>query len=131
MIQANYAAADALLANMTRSLAPAAPVLVRTAVNIEKPGDASTLGQVIAEQISARLTNRGVTVISSRDVGDTSPRPRWQAVVVVSYAVARQYVYVNVKLVEVEGNIVASAYDYTLPITRVVSGLLPGSQLKY
>jgi hypothetical protein len=131
LIQANYAAADALLARTAQALDPTAPVLVPAALNMDGPNDTSALGRVIAEQISARLTNRGVAVISSRDVGETGQRLRWQAVVIVSYAVARSYVYVNVKLVNTQGNIVSSAYDYTLPLTRVVSGLLPGNQLKY
>ncbi len=146
-ISTNYKATDGLVDSVKASghgLPPDATLMVGTLVNIDSLGESSRLGRTISEQVQARLTQRGFKVIElklrgqlfvkkdqgelllSREVHDLRASHKAEAVVVGTYSVAKQFIYVNLKLVDAN-NVAAGAYDYTLPLDRNVRALLKGS----
>lgn len=141
LVESSQRAADALL-QQGPPLDPAHPVLVATIVQVDRLNESSRLGRLISEQIAGRMAQRGVRVtelklretlamrpgqgelLLSREVREVSQAQAAQAVVVGTYAVASQAVYVSLKLVNPHGNAVVSAYDYALPLDDDVRGLL-------
>ncbi|CAG1772547.1 hypothetical protein BAC2_02647 [uncultured bacterium] len=143
-ISTNYKAADALVDSIKSSghaLPPDATLMVGTLVNIDSLEESSRLGRTISEQVQARLTQRGFKVIElklrgalfikkdqgelllSREVQDLRASHKAEAVVVGTYSVAKQFIYVNLKMVDAD-NLAVSAHDYTLPLDRNVRALL-------
>ncbi|MES2554070.1 MAG: FlgO family outer membrane protein [Pseudomonadota bacterium] len=142
-IPTNYKAADALIAS-AKSLPKVpndAPILVAALVNIDTLNQSSSLGRIISEQIQARLSQMNYTVVElklrgevftrkpqgelmlSREISEITAAHNAQAVVVGTYAVGSQFIYVNLKVVGKE-NLVLGAYDYTLPKTANTKALL-------
>lgn len=140
LIAANYEAVDALLAGMP--MATDQPLLVATLVNVDVLTESSRLGRLFSEQIAARLTKRGFPVkelklrenlfmkqsegelLLSREVGEVSRAQNARAVVVGTYAASNSMLYVNLKLVNPNGNVVLAAHDYALPLDGNISDLL-------
>mgnify|MGYP001188606337 FL=1 len=128
LIQLNYQAVDALMQGTT--LDPRQPVLIATLVDLDDLSRSSRLGRLASEHVAARLAKHGVMVkelklreqifmeqssgalLLSREIKDLSIEHAAQAVVVGTYTVAGNTVYVSLKLVRPEGNIVVSAHDY-------------------
>lgn len=141
LLEANYAAADALLLQVPQ-LDPRQPVLVGTLVHIDRLGESSRLGRLCSEQIAGRMVQRGVRVtelkmretlamvpgqgelLLSREVREVSRAQSAQAVVVGTYAATAQSVFVGLKLVSPAGNTVLAAHDYVLPVDDNVRILL-------
>lgn len=138
-IQTNYKAVDALIAsaNAKGQLPPGSILLVATVVNVDKLTESSSLGRIISEQMRARLTQSGYSVVEtelrgnllikkdtgalllSRELKDVSKSYDAQAVVVGTYAMASKYIYVNLKIIG-NDNVALGAYDYALPLNRNV-----------
>lgn len=140
LITVNQRATDALLQNIR--LDPAQPVLVATLVDQEDLGESSRLGRLFSEHIASRMVGRGIGVVElklreqlfmkqstgalllSREVKDVSQAHHAQAVVVGTYTTSGQTVYVSLKLVRPEGNVVIAAHEYALPLNANIKGLL-------
>jgi TolB-like protein len=140
LVDASYRATDALL--QTVALDPSHPVLVATLVNVDRLAESSRLGRAVAEQIAGRLVQRGIRVtepklretlamrpdqgelLLSRELRDVSQAHDAQAVVVGTYAVSARQVYISLKLVHPQGNLVVAAHDYALPLDDDVRALL-------
>lgn len=132
LIQLNHQAADALLQGV--SLDPRQPVLIATLVDLDDLERSSRWGRLASEHVAARLANRGVRVkelklrnqifmaqasgalLLSREVTDLSLEHDAQAVVVGTYTVGGDTVYVSLKLIRPEGNTVMSAHDYSFAL---------------
>lgn len=141
LIDTNYKAVDALLQGVT--LNSDQPLLVATLVNVNELTESSSLGRLFSEQISARLAKRGLQVkelklrdnlfikqsegelMLSREVTEVSRSHKAQAVLVGTYAVSPNMVYINIKIVNPNGNVVISAHDYAMPVDTNIRGLLP------
>jgi TolB-like protein len=139
-IKANYAAADSLVKTSSGTLDKTAPIIVATLVNIDSLEQSSTLGRSVSEQVATRLANLGYTVkevklrgtlfvksttgelLLSRELKDISAYHKAQAVVVGTYSDARQYLYLNLKLVDAKNNIL-SGYDYAIPDSPLVQSM--------
>jgi TolB-like protein len=131
-IKANYMAAESLVKTSLTALDKSAPIVVATLVNIDSLEQSSTLGRTITEQVASRLANMGYTVkevklrgtlfvksstgelLLSRELKEISVSHKAQAMVVGTYSDANAYVYVNLKLVDVNNTII-SGYDYVMP----------------
>jgi TolB-like protein len=142
IIAANHHAADMLLQNA--SLDPHHPVLVSTLVNVDRLGESSRMGRIFSEQIAGRLVQRGLPVtelkmrenlvmqreqgelLLSRELREVSRAHDAQAVVVGTYAVSATVLYVSIKLVKPDGNLVVAAHNYAVPIDENVRALLLG-----
>lgn len=141
LIAFNYAAADHLLAQS--ALGFDKPILTATLVNIDDLHQSSRLGRLISEQVASRFAQQGVPVIEmkmrgtifmqkaegelllSREVQDITASHSAQAVVVGTYARAREYVYVTVKVVRSVDHQVIAAHDYVLPLDGNIASMLP------
>lgn len=143
-ISTNYKATEALVESVKAGghmLPNDATIMVGTLVNIDSLAESSRLGRTISEQVQAKLTQRGYKVIElklrgalfikkdqgelllSREVQDLRANHKAEAVVVGTYSVARQFIYVNLKMVDAN-NLAVGAHDYTLPLDRNVRSLL-------
>lgn len=139
-IKANYAAADAMIKTSSGVLDRTAPIIVATLVNIDSLEQSSTLGRSVSEQVASRLANMGYMVkevklrgtlfvksstgelLLSRELKDISAVYKAQAVVVGTYSNAHQYLYLNLKLVDANNNIL-SGYDYAIPASPQVQSM--------
>ncbi|MDH4462472.1 FlgO family outer membrane protein [Acidovorax sp.] len=142
VIAANHHAADMLVQDAP--LDRTQPVLVATLVNVDRLGESSRLGRIFSEQIAGRLVQRGLPVaelklrdnvamqrdqgelLLSRELRDVSRAHDAQAVVVGTYAVSASILYVSIKLVRPEGNVVVGAHNYAVPMDDNVRALLAG-----
>jgi TolB-like protein len=142
VLGAHRAAADAI-ADAGR-LNTYQPLLVATVVSVDRLGESSRFGRLASEQIAGRLTQRGLRVtelrlrehlamqaeqgelLLSRELRDVSRSHAAQAVLVGTYAISAQRVFVSLKLVRPEGNEVLAAHDYSLALDANVRALLAG-----
>lgn len=142
VIHANHHAADMLLQNAPLDGQHA--VLVATLVNVDRLGESSRLGRIFSEQIAGRLVQRGLPVtelklretvmiqreqgelLLSRELRELSRSHDAQAVVVGTYAASATVLYVSIKLVKPEGNVVVAAHNYAVPMDDNVRALLAG-----
>lgn len=143
LIASNYAAADDLVDQSRAVLDPAKPVLAATLVSIDDLERSSRLGRLVSEHVGSRLAQHGLLVVEmkmrgtifmrrsegelllSRDVQEIADSHRAQAVVVGTYAAARDYVYVTVKLVRSVDNAILAAHNYALPRDSNIGAMLP------
>lgn len=134
LIGQNYQAADALLMRAPWLRERREPLLSATFVDINNLETSSGLGRVIGEQLGSRFAQQGFTVIEikmrnnifvqegagefalSRSVKEISQSHNAAAVIAGTYAVGRQSVFVNARLIRATDNLVLASYDYVLPL---------------
>jgi TolB-like protein len=133
MVAASNHAADAMGKALAVNLAPNASILVATVVRVDDLTKSSTFGRIVSEQIAGRLAVNGRSVVEvklrdalyvskdqgemllSREVRDLSRNQKAQAVVVGTYAVGSNEVFVTLKVVHVATNTVLAAHSYSVP----------------
>lgn len=133
--QRNYAAADELM-EAARISGRYQSVLVGTIVDIDSLDRSSRLGRLVAEQIATRLTQQGLNVIEmrlrndvhlregagelllSRDSLAVSRKHDANLVIVGSYALASNHVYLTIKAVTPSDNKSVAAINYVLPLNE-------------
>lgn len=134
LISANHNAADALLTRAPWLKERRDPLLAATFVDINNLETSSGLGRVIGEQLGSRFTQQGFTVVEikmrnnifikegsgefalSRSIREISQSHNAAAVIVGTYAVARQSVFVQARLIRATDNLILASYDYALPL---------------
>lgn len=144
LIISSYQAADALLAQVPWLKQQRRPLLTATFVNVDSLETSSGLGRMVAEQVAARFVQKGFTVIEvklrgnvfvkenagefvlSRSVNEISQTHNVAAVIAGTYAVGRNSIYVNARLIRAADSLVLAAYDYTLPMAPDTRALLAG-----
>ncbi|MBK9953802.1 MAG: hypothetical protein IPP18_01290 [Rhodocyclaceae bacterium] len=142
----SYAAADALAAQIRPQLAPEAPLVVATLVNLNRLDESSPLGRLITEQVAGRFVQGGYRVVEvklrsqlymkrnegelilTREVRDIARQHNARAIVAGTYAESADRVFVNMKVIELDGNVVLGAVDYQLDRDALVRSLLPARQ---
>lgn len=140
-VAANYRAADSLVAQVN-ARAKKGPIIVATVVNIDSLEQSSTLGRLISEQVSARFTQAGFTMIEmkfrnsvymkrsegelllTREINDVARSHNAQAVVVGTYGTSAESVFVNMKIVDPATNQVIAVNDHVLPLNRDVRSMM-------
>ncbi len=141
----NYRAADALVAQF-RNAARSGPLIVATVVNIDALDQSSTLGRLISEQISARFSQSGFTLIEmkfrssvymkrsegelllTREINEVARSHQAQAVIVGTYGLSGDSVYINMKIVQPGSNYIMAVHDYVLPANREIRSMLTRSK---
>jgi TolB-like protein len=140
LIKSNHEAAARLLAQAQQhplfgaSLDAGTPLIAASFVNIDNVQSSSTLGRMAAEQVGSYFAQYGYGVIElklrsnvfiqektgelmlSREIKDISFQHNAQAVIVGTYAVGTDTVFVTAKLVRVADGIVLASHDYALPL---------------
>lgn len=120
------------------------PIGVTTFVNIDDLYVTSTFGRMLSEQMMSELTMRGFDVVElrhadalqfldstgefalSRDVRVVRPERNLSAVIVGTYVVSPQRVYVNARLVDPSSSMVISAGSVEMSKTKEMTKLLRG-----
>lgn len=134
LVDANYRAADALLSRAPWLKERRDPLLAATFVDINNLEVSSGLGRVIGEQLGSKFAQQGFTVVEikmrnnifvkeglgefalSRSIKDISQSHNAAAVIAGTYAVARQSVFVQARLIRATDNLILASYDYVLPL---------------
>lgn len=142
LVDANYKAADALLTRAPWLKERRDPLLAATFVDINNLEMSSGLGRVIGEQLGSKFAQQGFTVVEikmrnnifvregsgefalSRSVKEISQSHNAAAVIAGTYAVGRQSVFVNARLIRATDNLVLASYDYVLPMGPDAKALL-------
>lgn len=141
-IASNYAVADVLLAQLSGKLQAEKPLIMATVVNIDALEQTTTLGRLISEQISTRLSqgrlnmlemklrnsvylkrNQGEMMLT-REITEVAHNHSAQAIVVGSYAETSDMVFVNIKVIQPNTNYVLAAHDYALAKEGIVRSML-------
>jgi len=126
-----------LVAQSKTQLSLDKPILIATIVKTDALDSSSTLGRVTSENIASRFTNAGYKVIEmkfgnsvymkqsegelvlTREISSIARNHDAQGVVVGSYGVGSELVYMNIKIVKPgPANIVMAAHDYVIPKTK-------------
>ena len=144
IMKITYDATEILLQRSQQALTKSTPILVATFVNIDQLDESSTLGRIMAEAISDRMTQLGYyisevklrgTMMVKKDVGQLMlsrdlqrirQEHNAQAVVAGTYAVGRYKVHVSMKLINATTGRVISALTYYLhlgPDTKTLLGI--------
>lgn len=141
-IPTNRAAAASLMAQAKNNLFSNQPLIVATLVDINVLEKSSTLGRMISEQISAVFSQAGYQMIEmkfretvymkrnegelllTREITEIAKQHNAQAVIVGTYGIAADLVYINLKVVQPGTNYVLAAYDYALPIDTNIRMML-------
>lgn len=139
---ANYRASDLLIATARSQLDVDKPIIIATIVDLDDLESSSTLGRYLSESISARFTQNRYKMVEmkfqnsvymksgegelmlTRQIREIASSHQAQAVVVGTYSRASSTVYINLKVVKPESNIVLAAQDYSLPMTRDICVML-------
>lgn len=133
-IPTNHAAADALLEQLKYNVTPNSTLIIATLVDIDALDTSSTLGRLVSEQISARFTQNTYKMVElkfrnnvymaqgqgemmlTREIHELANTHSAQAVIVGTYAQSRDFVYINLKVIQPNSNTVLAVHDYALPL---------------
>lgn len=137
LINANYRAGDELLNILTARQAGGSGIILTTFVNLDNLSESSALGRMIPQQMATRLIQGGHEIIDLRLRRDTllikehegefalsrkvaeiagDKEARW--ILVGTYSVVYDQVYVNAKILQVADGLTMAAADYSLPYDR-------------
>lgn len=123
------------------SVHPPSTLMIASLANLDQLNRSSRLGRVISEQVSATFTRAGYRMrelklgsnvyirsqgelILTREVRELARTHAAQAIIVGTYTTSREFLYVNLKVVHPQENVVLAAHDYTLPLDRNVRIML-------
>ncbi len=144
-IRNNYAAADALIGQLKGQVNLTSPIIIATLVNIDDLNNSSTFGRLVSEQISARFTQNKYTMIEmkfrgyvymkqdqgelllTREIKDVAQSYNAQAIIVGTYALSRDTIFVNLKVIQPNTNIVIAVHDYTFALDSNMSAMAKSS----
>jgi len=147
LVARNYCAADVLISQAKLVAcqpisAACQPILIATIVDIDNLEHSTTFGRVTSENLSTRFTQAGFKVIEmkfsksvymkkdegelvlTREITSIARDHNVQAVVVGTYAKGYECVYLNVKLVIPNSNIISASFDYTIPYDDEIKTLI-------
>lgn len=141
-IASNYKAADVLLAQLNGKLVADKPLIMATVVNIDALEQTATLGRLVSEQVSTRMSQGGLNMLEmklrnsvylkrnqgelmlTREIGEVAQTHNAQAIVVGSYAETSDMVFINVKVIQPNSNFVLAAHDFVLAKEGIVRSML-------
>ncbi|NGZ85042.1 FlgO family outer membrane protein [Duganella aceris] len=141
-IDANYKAADSLMRQLSGKLMADKPLIMATIVNIDALEQTTTLGRLVSEQLSTRLSQGGLSMLEmklrnsvylkrnqgelmlTREIGEVATSHNAQAIVVGSYAETSDMVFINVKVIQPNTNFVMAGQDYVLAKEAIVRSML-------
>ncbi len=154
LILASYSAVDEILKAVENSrlnfnLNKDRPLLVTSLVDIDDVRYSSTFGRMIGEQVQSRFSQSGYQVVEvkmrnnifmpnpdnaeqwsqgefvlSRELRHLSFEQDAQAVIVGTYAAAKDLVYVTLRVVDARNDIIVYSTDYSLPLDANIKKLL-------
>ena len=137
--KATYAAGDHLEANLIYELDRTVPILSTSFVNLDNLTVVSSFGRLLGEQIASRFSQHGYRVIDLRVQKDElvsqerkgrlalpkgikaiSSSYDAQAIIVGTYIVANDLVYVSARIVRTLDDSILSSYDFTIRLDETL-----------
>ncbi len=152
--ESSFFAAQSLIEDGERKLMPGSKVLVGTISNVNNVEESSALGRLVSEQISTAFSEDGFVVQDaklrealritqgdkkpeeagefplSRDVRDLAPVISAGALVTGTYALAKERVHFNIRMVHPVTGEVLAAHGYSLVRSEDVNALLDDDKKK-
>lgn len=135
LVSVSYRISDMLLAQSKIRIGQSDPVLVASFVNINNLQESSTLGRMLAEQVSSRLSQLGYRVIDmrlrtksvfmeegkgefllSRDLQEVGRKHNASAVIVGTYGETMGGIYVSARIVNPQNSTIISSCDYAVAL---------------
>ena len=124
------------------SLNSDSPFIIASFVDVNQMDQSSAFGRIISEQFASRFSQKGYYVVElklrkdifikekegefmlSRKIKEITRNHNAQAIIVGTYAVGENNVYITTRMIDPPTNRVISSYDYRLPISEDISKLL-------
>lgn len=134
MIATSHKAAENLMEQASYLKNDLRPILITSVANITDLDSSSAFGLMVSEQVGDRFAQFGFPVIDlrtrkdvkvqenngeymlSRDIQKISKKHAAGAVLLGTYAVGRERVFVSTRLVRAADNRILSSYDFELPM---------------
>lgn len=144
LIESSYKIADELISQLPPADNQDAPMLCASFVNIDNLERSSTLGRVISEYIASRFVQRGFNVaelkirdsvyvqkqngefLLSRDLKHMTTEYETNSLIVGTYSIGSDTVYLSAKVVSANDSRIIATYDVAVPIDNNVSKMLSG-----
>ena len=144
LLESSYAAADSLGKWLRlRGFPSDEPIMGASFVNVDDLTKSSTLGRIVSEQIASRLAQHGFKIVEvklreesvfikegegefllSREVLSLGETRGAHAVLVGTYAVSKDFIFISARVVRTEDNSVVTGYDYELPNDSTTRSML-------
>jgi len=142
IIQTNRAAANNLIRMAGEEIQPGANIIAASFVEIDDLTRSSSFGRVASQQLVSQLTAAGYAVkemllrdsvyisasqgefLLSREISEISTEHDAQAVLVGTYAVGENNVFVTARLIRTADSVILASHDYAIPYTRDMRILL-------
>lgn len=134
--------AGALLVKSSSTLIRQSPLLIASFVDINRLDKSSSFGRIISQQIGSAVSSQGYIVkemllrnnvyikeaqgefLLSRQLRQISSKHNAQAVIVGTYAIGHDNLYVTAKIISVANNTILASHDFTLPLGPDAKALL-------
>jgi TolB-like protein len=142
IIQTNRAAANNLIRMAGDEIQPGANIIAASFADIDDLTRSSSFGRVASQQLVSQLTAAGYAVkemllrdsvyisasqgefLLSREISEISTEQDAQAVLVGTYAVGENNVFVTARLIRTADSVILASHDYAIPYTRDMRILL-------
>ncbi|MGI9275503.1 MAG: FlgO family outer membrane protein [Endozoicomonas sp.] len=130
-------AAATLASKVSNTLPQGSTILSTSLADINSLSSTSTLGRILAEQLSSSLSDQGYQLIEikmrnsvfisdqqggeftlSRKLAAVSASHNANAILTGTYAVGSKTVYINARLIDSSNSLVLSTVDFQLPIDQ-------------
>lgn len=134
IIATSHQAAEVLADEAARKISHQKPLIFASFVNINNLEKSSSFGRIVSQQFATYFASVGYNVaemllrqnvyikqqqgefLLSRELRNISKQHNAQAVIVGTYAVGKNSVYITSKMVDTRTNAIISSVDYELPI---------------
>jgi len=142
LVEQNHAAGSFLIKDAGADLNKAKTIIAASFVNIDNLSHSSSFGRIASQQIATKFTNAGFNVVEillsttlivqqqkgefllSRELQKISLKQSAQAVIVGTYAVGRNYVYITSKVIDAINSKTIASCDYKIPLDSDIKELL-------
>ncbi|MGE4551950.1 MAG: FlgO family outer membrane protein [Desulfovibrionaceae bacterium] len=144
LVDLNYEAAGDMIHTLKKSLPRSSPLYVERFANLGDPKDPSPFGQVVAEQVAARLVQDGYLVtagapaapdeaeladktpeepaLANNPLASSPPRP---SLLAGHYLIGDDVIYCSATVTALDTDTLVAAWDWTLPVNDNTRALLP------
>lgn len=133
IISDSYKAAGVLLDRAPDEITRETPILVTSFVNINNMEESTTFGRLLSEQIASKIAQEGYQVkeiklsegslfvikgsgefVLSRRLENIRSSFRSNYVIVGTYSIGYESVYISTRIVRIEDSVIVSSYDFKI-----------------
>ncbi|MBF0136630.1 MAG: FlgO family outer membrane protein [Magnetococcus sp. DMHC-1] len=142
LTESAYAAVDIMVQELEERMMPQQTILPVTFVNLDNLEETSSLGRLIARQMASRFTQRGYSMmevkvrkdlvirkdegefILSREIEKIGQEHKAKALLVGSYTVAQNRIFVNAQIIRLKDKVALASRDFSLGMGSDIRHLL-------